>query len=315
MNQEPNEWAGLTKGVVARDSDEATDRFIPGLAGAQKGVDAAERTVRGIASTIEIDRDGEAILPSAFSARMGKFIGSNAPFAAAHTHRASDGGPTQIGWVAEMAIEAERVPCTFRFATTALAEEWWKLAADPKGKGVAFSIGFYPVEFAWGTAEDLVRAYPELAAPFRRAALKASDRVRVYTEIELVEISAVMAPSNRQSLQLLAAKFFAAGGADAEAAQKAVDEIAAAVVRAVEAKSATREDLAKLETNLAAIRDEVAELTELFTLSPEQRAEDTRPDAPPDGDGPGDTGGGDVGAEAAAREAARRLHAACSATR
>ena len=304
-----NHRGTLIKGTVPRDSDEAKDRFIPGLAGAQKGVDAPERTVEGICSTIELDRDGEVILPSAFKARMGKFLGSNAPFAAAHTHRAADGKPTQIGWVVTMAIEAERVPCTFRFATTEVAEEWWKLAADPNGKGIAFSIGFYPVEFVYGTVSDLLRAFPELAGPFGRAGLAPDDRVRVYTEIELVEISAVMAPSNRQSLQLLAAKMF---GGDEDAAQKALAAIAEKVVEAVRTSGAAAtvaEDLKAMNDVLAALRDQVAELTELLTLSPERLAQDTPPDAPPAGDESRQPGGGDE-AHSMLRAAAERFHAA-----
>ena len=300
-------WPGLTKGSVARDSDEAKDRFIPGLAGAQKGLNADERTVDGIASTIELDRDGEVILPSAFKARMGKFLNSNAPFAAAHTHRAPDGKPTQIGWVDAMRIEADRVPCTFRFAKTSVAADWWDLASDPKGKGIAFSIGFYPVKYVWGTVEDLVRAFPELAGPFNRAGLAPADRVRVYTEIELVEISAVMAPSNRESLQLLAAKFFGKG-LDDDAAVKIVDEIAAAVAKALLADTGI---VTGAMTQLAAIRDEIAELNEQITLSPESLDEDTPPDAPPAGESP-DEPGDDDGAQSELQAAAERLRATCN---
>lgn len=169
----------LTKGKCDRNEQQAKDRFIPGFAGGQKGVDLARRTVTGIASTIHLDRDGEIILPSAFEARRELFMSSNAPFAAAHTHRTSDGSPTQIGWTMTMAIAAYEVRCGFQFATTDVAEEWWKLASDSRGKGIAFSIGFIPIRWVFGTVADLVAEFPEIKRAVKDAGLKDTDTLRV----------------------------------------------------------------------------------------------------------------------------------------
>jgi len=196
---------GLETGVIEKDSEEAKGRFMKGYT---KGVDIANRTIDGVASTINLDRHWEVILPSAVAARAEAFMKSNAPFLAAHSHRTGDASPTQIGWVIELSTSKADVPCKFRFATTDVAEEWWKLGSDANGKGIAFSIGFYPIRWVYGSVADLVKEFPELKKVFKAAGLSDTDRVRVYTEIELVEISAVPCPANRESIQILAAKFF-----------------------------------------------------------------------------------------------------------
>jgi len=225
----------LEKGEIQRSSNDAQGRFVRGFSEAQKGIDLPGRTITGAASTINLDREGEVILPAAFKARAGRFLASNAPFGAAHMHRAGDGLPTQIGWVTAMVVEAERVRCTFKFAATDLADQWWMLASDPAGKGIAFSIGFIPIRYISGSAADIAKEMPDLKPVFAAAGLKDDSWVRVYTEIELVEISAVMAPSNRESLQELAAKFFGTGGAAGSQAdiEKLAGALCAPVIKAV----------------------------------------------------------------------------------
>jgi len=256
-----NNQTGLETGTIERDSDEAQGRFIPGFS---KGVNLANRTVDGIASTINLDRDGEVILPAAFKTTMDKFLGGNAPLLAAHSHRTGDGDPTQIGWVMEMRIERESVPCKFRFATSDAAEQWWKLASDPDGKGIAFSIGFRPIQWVYGTAAELARKFPELRKVFREAGLADDARVRVFTEIELYEISAVPVPSNRESLQLRLAKAFenSAAGEGESGDQTAIGEFAAEVV------SQLKSDIIdQFTASQAEVRDAISELREIIMLS------------------------------------------------
>jgi len=279
----------LEKGMIDRKSAEAQDRFIPGVASAQKGIDRDSRTVDGVASTINIDRDGESILPSAFKARAQKFLASNSPFAAAHTHRSPDGTPTQIGWIMGMDIDSEKVGAKFQFAKTNLAEEWWKLASDPKGKGIAFSIGFIPMEWASGSVAELSREFPEIRQAVKAAGLADDDRLRVYTDIELLEISGVMAPSNRESLQLLSAKMFGR--------EKQAEDFAAAIVELM--GKAMDERMARVEDKIVLLNDRVAQLREAMhpeddfsnCLSPEERGEEL-PDPPSGKKSPAPRGGG-----------------------
>ncbi len=271
----------LEKGTIDRNSEEAKDRFVRGYT---KGVDLGSRTVEGIASTISLDRDREVILPSAFKGTASKFLSGNAPFLAAHVHRTYSGQPSQIGWVVRMEIAAERVTCAFRFSTTDAAEEWWKLASDANGKGIAFSIGFIPVRWIYGSAVDLAREFPELKPIFQAAGLKDEDRLRVYTEIELLEISAVPVPSNREALQILAAKAALAGKAEGD---KALDQFKADLAEAMAAKMAGPLKEA-ITTQLAVLADQVSQLAETIELSSDMVNVE-----PPDLDAPGPDAKGD----------------------
>ena len=247
----------LQTGTIERGSADAKDRFITGVAGGKTGgVDLANRTITGIASTIQVDRDGEIILPGAFKARLGKFTGGSSPFLTAHTHRTSTGDPGQIGWVVEIKVEKTQVPCKFRFVddTDSAAERWWKLASDPNGKGIMFSIGFIPVRWVYGSALDLGREFPEIRQPLKDAGVSDEDRLRVYTEIELLEISAVPVPSNREAVQMLAAQM---AGKDGEGA---LDEFEKQIAKSV----VEQLDIGNWKSE---IMDAIAVVRELITLS------------------------------------------------
>jgi hypothetical protein len=214
---------------IAPTDELAQGRIVKGFTA--KVSDPASRVVSGTASSISVDRDGDVVLPAAFRKDIKRFLASNSPYLATHLHRSTDAKPTQIGWVMTAKVTATALECTFRYAQHDAAEEWWKLASDPDGKGHAFSVGFQPKKALRGSAGDAARAYPELADVFREAGFKDADMVTVYTEIELLEISACPVPSNRDSLQHLAAKLFGMEDADGE---KATDKLKALVVEAVE---------------------------------------------------------------------------------
>ncbi len=290
---------------VDRNSQDAKDRFIPGVAGGGKGVDLAGRTIDGIASTIQIDRDGECILPSAMTPGMAKFLNSNAPFAAAHTHRAPDGSPTQIGWVMTAAIDKEKVAAKFLFSETNLANEWWKLASDPKGKGIAFSIGFIPVDYVYAPVRELCKAFPELAAPCKAAGLKEHEDLRVYTNIELLEISGCMAPSNRESLQRIVAKAF--GDDLASAAPSEAVELLAQKLFVLRDK-AQEDQLDKLTDAIATLADEMAQAREAKELQTADESDPSgcRSHGHGSGQGPKGAGGGSTPKAPDALQAAAR---------
>jgi len=196
------EQTGLEKRTVDRASDLAKDRFL--VAG-QKAVDLANRTIEVVASSIQIDRDSEIILPSAFETTLPAFLAGTAALLAAHTHRLDDGKPSQVGWVMDGRIERELVRMRARLGKTDAAEEWWKLASDPDGKGLMVSIGFIPVRWVYGSVKDLVAEFPQLRKILRDAGLRDDDRLRVYTEVELLELSLVPVGSNRLAQQVRAA--------------------------------------------------------------------------------------------------------------
>lgn len=304
---------GLETGTVKRGSRDAEDRFVVGYT---KGVDLGGRTVDGLASTINLDRDGEVILPSAFAARLDKFKDGNSPFLAAHTHRAASGEPTQIGWVVEISITAADVPCKFRFGTTDNADQWWKLASDPEGKGIAFSIGFRPIRWVQGSVADLVGQFPELVPIFEAAGLADDDWVRVYTEIELYEISGCAVPSNREAIQVLAAKMaevFGRDEADGEELLKAFGTKLADEVFARLADAPFGVTLEVVQKKIDQLMPTISELlVEQIDEIKARLPDNVNPDAPdscPDPDGRGTDAAADKGAgtRAIAKKCAARL--------
>jgi hypothetical protein len=247
---------------IAPTDELAQGRLVKGFL-QSKSVKADARTVDGLASTISLDRDGDVILPAAFRKDVRRFLATNAPFLAAHKHRSEDGGPTQIGWVMDAKVTSTALQCTFKYAITDAAEQWWKLASDPDGKGHAFSVGFLPRQYITGTVADLIGQFPELADVFRAAGRKNEDRAVVYTQVELLEISACPVPSNRESLQLLSAKLF--GMADGA---KAVEQLKALVAEAVE--SAIRNPQSAIRNLLSDLAVEIdRQFSEIKALLPD----------------------------------------------
>jgi len=145
-----------------------------------KSINETERTLDAVASTSALDRDNDIILPSAFAETIEAFK-ANPVILATHQHRLSTGSSPVIGSaVPESIVIGDKiVTFTMRFAGTPLGDEYWQLYRDKHMR--AFSIGFIPLEHEDQKDEHL-------------------GYVRTYTKIELLEISAVPVPSNRQAL-------------------------------------------------------------------------------------------------------------------
>ncbi len=142
-----------------------------------KGINEEERTIDVVASTIDKDRDGDIILPSAFKKSVKSFK-ANPVILACHQHRLENGSSPVIGSAIPETIEiTERdVRFTVRFASTALGEEYWILYKDKHMR--AFSVGFIPEK--WKDDKE--------------------SGGRIYTQIEWLETSSVPVPSNRRAL-------------------------------------------------------------------------------------------------------------------
>jgi len=266
---------GIEKGTVDRDKAESRS-----MVGHIKSVNRDERTAEGVASTIYIDRDGEIILPSSMGKSLPAFLATSSPFQAYHLSRGSDGEPVQIGWVDSARIDKYEVPCTFRYARTRIAEEWWEIASDPKGKGHGFSIGFIGLAYIRGMPSDLIKAYPELKETFK-GDHDPDQLYTVWTEIELLEISGCGVPSNRHTFTR-------------DAAAAGLDEVALARLAVLVAEKVlaggTRDQAA---TMLDALKALEARLIERFDTI-EMSLPDTLGAAPPADDAPGPDDGGDA---------------------
>lgn len=159
-----------------------TDYTTRSVFGEVRGIDVEKRTVTGYASTGEIDRYGEIVLPSAFK-DLDRFLKERHLFCAGHRYVDDAGMPTVIGKVLSAAPDAKGLKFTAWFDTDELGEAWFQKFR--KGVIKAFSIGFIPKTFEY-------RELPDANGRMRQ--------VRTYTDVELLEISAVPIPANRESL-------------------------------------------------------------------------------------------------------------------
>jgi len=144
-----------------------------------RGVDAASRTITAYASTLSMDRHGTVIEPKAFKKALRGYM-ANPVVLGGHEHWYSDGEPPVIGRVLKAEIDEKGLLVTIQFADDGKAALWWKRYSE--GYMKALSIGFRGV------------------ATERRPREDGSGEYMVFTEVELLEVSCVAVPSNRDSL-------------------------------------------------------------------------------------------------------------------
>lgn len=152
---------------------------------AVKSIDVDKRQISAIASTGNKDRDGDIILPSAFKKSLPSYL-KNPIILASHCGRLTDGHSPVVGKVVDARIDSKALHVIIQFAETELGEEYWKLYSQKIQR--ALSVGFIPV--TWKDVRD---------GNGRRT-------LRTYTEVELLEISCVAVPSNREALSKSAKK-------------------------------------------------------------------------------------------------------------
>lgn len=150
-----------------------------------RGVNAETREVEAVVSTAEIDRYGEAIAEDAWTpATIAEFM-RNPVLLAGHQHASDSGSPTVIGhWLSLKRVPGAGLVGVARFADTPLADEWFQLFVQ--GALRAFSVGFIARE--WEMREAEIKGG------------KGKQRVRTFTAVDLLEISAVAIPANASAL-------------------------------------------------------------------------------------------------------------------
>jgi len=144
-----------------------------------KKVNESEHTIDAIVSNESVDRDGDIVLVAAFKRRLGIYR-SHPVLLASHRHLDLQ---AQIGEAYDVKAVEDGLRAKFKYYVGEGNDEadWaFKLAA--KGKA-AYSIGFIPHAY-----EDLKPSDTNKGARRR------------FTDIELVEISQVCVPSNRDAL-------------------------------------------------------------------------------------------------------------------
>ncbi len=228
-----------------------------------KQINEQDRTIDAVASTSNEDRDGDIILPSAIKANL-KYFRDNPVILACHQHRLSTGSSPVIGsgLPATIKITDSEVGLRIRFANTNLGEEYWILYRDRDMR--AFSIGFMPIKWEEDTDNRNRYGWP----------------TRTYTEIELLEISAVPVPSNRQALARAMAMFD--NHAEAGDIKAAVNDALAAKIN--ELKAALTADYEQFKLWM---REELDELKSLQITDPDGLAEAYSGGGHPDKSGDG----------------------------
>ena len=156
---------------------------------AVKSVDEATATVTAYVSTVNVDRADEIILPRAFLKRLELYLRNGVHLWAHDPYDLAN----VIGKAIDAKVDGEGLLVTFQYAVDVNPQA--KMAFDLIAGGYlnAFSVGFQPVAWIGGKEVDLV-LYPELAG------VDMSQVWRVYTEVELYEISLVAIPCNRESV-------------------------------------------------------------------------------------------------------------------
>lgn len=132
------------------------------------------------ASSGEIDRDGEIIVPGAFADSLNRFVRDGA-ILACHQHRLPDGSPPMIGRpVFAKYTDQNELEIGFRLGKSELARKW--RAAKDDGTWRAVSVGFQSKDGEFKTLDD--------------------QKAPVYHHIkaELFEVSGVPVGSNREAL-------------------------------------------------------------------------------------------------------------------
>lgn len=142
-----------------------------------KSIDREKRRVRALASTGDLDRDGEVILPTAFEKTLEKYL-ENPVILAGHKHRLEDGRSPVVGKTVNAWIDKQGLWIIVEFAPTPLGLEYWELYGN--GYQRAFSIGFRGIQ--WSDQK------------------RDGKQIRIWQEVELMEISCVAVPANPAAL-------------------------------------------------------------------------------------------------------------------
>ena len=141
-----------------------------------KAIDEKEHTVIAVVSTDAVDRDGEVVTPEAIGKRVAQYL-EHPVLLSSHRH---DDLMKQIGMAEDVKVGEKSVVAKFKyFVGQGNAEADWAFKLAQNGIA-AYSIGFMAHKWEDKSGDDGIW--------------------RVYRDVELVEISQVLVPSNRDAL-------------------------------------------------------------------------------------------------------------------
>lgn len=145
-----------------------------------KSINESERTIDFVCSTAAVDRYGEIVLPSAFAKSLPTFL-KNPAFPYGHSYEPANGLTPTVGHWRRMEATADALVGTAWFKPRGLGDECWQDYLE----GNLTSVSVAWLTRAWEMRELEIEG--------------ATRRVRVFTEVDLVEVSAVLIPANPQA--------------------------------------------------------------------------------------------------------------------
>ncbi len=170
------DFATIVQGRTQKSAELETKEFSALLS--IKSIDEKSRRITAIASTGDIDRYDEVILPEAFRESLPVFM-KNPVVLASHQNKLSDGTSPVVANIVSAAITQSGLEVIIEFHTvTKLAEEYWQLYSQKKQR--ALSVGLKPIE---GSYE-----------------VRNGKSIFVHKKVELLEISCVPIGANPNAL-------------------------------------------------------------------------------------------------------------------
>ena len=180
------------------------DKTYKTFRGEIKEVDKEKYTVAVLVSDRSIDRDKEVILPEAWNKHL-KYYKNHPVLLSSHRR---DDLQRQIGESLKSQVIEPGLLCSFKYyVNEGNSEADWGFKLAEKGMA-AYSVGFIPHKIAYRDDREAgPRAadipWPEIEAKLRQylSASEVQQVQRVFVEAELLEVSQVLVPANRNAIQ------------------------------------------------------------------------------------------------------------------
>jgi len=221
MSKEALDFAAI---VCKGSEGQSVKHFLGHSSKAAGSVDETQHSINFVISTDEVDRDNEIVTVAAIAKAVKGSFAKNPVALAGHEHRLENGKPPAVGSWDVSTFKAFKNHSEMRlfFAVdTELGLEYWKLYS--KGHMRAVSIGFRMEK--WKDVQDAQHG-----------------RIRIVTQLELLEISPVAVGANASALSkskqrkaefvqdkkeaVLFEKYLAADGLDWDTLEKQAQEYA-----------------------------------------------------------------------------------------
>jgi HK97 family phage prohead protease len=162
-----------------------------------KNVNKEKRQLTLMASTKDMDRDNEIILPAAYRNTIGNYLKNNPIILPSHNYRADS-----IGKAVSAKITDDGLEMTIEFAPTPEGQRYWQLYEG--GYQRSFSVGFRPKSYKDVTEDSIKDGMVEYEIDEKKNTLPYINGLRrIFTDVELLEVSTCAIPCNPNAVSQL----------------------------------------------------------------------------------------------------------------